>query len=275
MGEVGELWFRGPHVSRGYWNRPEETAAAYLADGWFRSGDLARRDEEGFFYIAGRQKEMLISGGVNVYPAEIESALLQHPGVRDAAVVGVEHPTWGEVGVAFVVPLAPGSAEASASSPSSPSGWRATSCRTRSSPSPSCRGRPTARWSRASSSAATRRSRAGEAHRRRTARPPARSAPGPPVVFANGGMMSFPAWEPVARRSRRPFHPALRFPRPDCSRPASRPPTSPATPTISPRCSTPSAGSRRTWWGPPSAPWSRSPSPRAPGSGCALCCSSR
>ena len=111
-GEVGELWFRGPHVSLGYWRNPEATAAAYVAGGWFRSGDLARRDEEGFFSIAGRAKEMIISGGVNIYPAEIEAVLLQHPGVRDAAVVGLEHPTWGETGIAFVVPVAPGSADA-------------------------------------------------------------------------------------------------------------------------------------------------------------------
>ncbi|MEM8932814.1 MAG: AMP-binding protein, partial [Acidobacteriota bacterium] len=109
--EVGEMWFRGPHVSAGYWHRPEETAAAYQDDGWFRSGDLARRDADGFFFIAGRAKDMIISGGVNIYPAEIESVLLQHPGVRDAAVAGVEHPTWGEVGIAFVVPLTAGSAE--------------------------------------------------------------------------------------------------------------------------------------------------------------------
>lgn len=105
VGEVGELWFRGPHVSSGYWQRPEATAEAYVEGGWFRSGDLARRDAEGFYTIAGRAKEMIISGGVNVYPAEIEAVLLQHPGVRDAAVVGIEHPTWGEAGIAFVVPL--------------------------------------------------------------------------------------------------------------------------------------------------------------------------
>jgi fatty-acyl-CoA synthase len=103
-GEVGELWLRGPHVSRGYWNNPEATAAALDAGGWFHTGDLARRDAEGFHTIAGRKKDMIISGGVNVYPAEIEGELLLHPGVRDAAVVGVPHPTWGEVGVAFVVP---------------------------------------------------------------------------------------------------------------------------------------------------------------------------
>jgi len=111
VGEVGELWFRGPHVSLGYWNRPDATAEAYVEGGWFRSGDLARRDADGYYYVAGRAKEMFISGGVNVYPAEIEAVLLQHPGVRDAAVVGIEHPEWGEVGVAFVVPLAAGSAE--------------------------------------------------------------------------------------------------------------------------------------------------------------------
>jgi fatty-acyl-CoA synthase len=102
-GVVGELWLRGPHVSRGYWNNPAATAAAYDADGWFHTGDLARRDEEGFFTIAGRRKDMIISGGVNIYPAEIEGELLLHPDVRDAAVVGVPHETWGEVGVAFVV----------------------------------------------------------------------------------------------------------------------------------------------------------------------------
>ncbi len=103
VGEVGELWLRGPHVCSGYWNNPEATAAAIDADGWFHTGDLARRDEDGFYYIAGRQKDMLISGGVNVYPAEIEAALLLHPAVQDAAVVGVPDDTWGEIGVAFVV----------------------------------------------------------------------------------------------------------------------------------------------------------------------------
>jgi len=109
VGEVGELLLRGPHVSAGYWANPEATAAAYDREGWFHTGDLARRDEEGFFYIAGRLKEMFISGGVNIYPAEVESALAEHPGVADAAVVGIPHPTWGEVGAAFIVP-APGTA---------------------------------------------------------------------------------------------------------------------------------------------------------------------
>jgi fatty-acyl-CoA synthase len=102
-GEVGELLLRGPHVCRGYWNNPEATAVALDAAGWFHTGDLARKDEEGFHWIAGRRKDMIISGGANVYPAEIEGELVLHPDVRDAAVVGVPHPTWGEAGVAFVV----------------------------------------------------------------------------------------------------------------------------------------------------------------------------
>lgn len=102
-GDVGEMWIRGPHVSKGYWNNESATAEAYTQDGWFRTGDLARRDEDGFFYIAGRRKEMFISGGVNVYPAEIEAELVAHPSVSDAAVVAVPDETWGEVAVAFVV----------------------------------------------------------------------------------------------------------------------------------------------------------------------------
>ncbi|MFP5286661.1 MAG: AMP-binding enzyme, partial [Thermoanaerobaculia bacterium] len=103
-GEVGELLLRGLHVCKGYWNNPEATAAALDSEGWFHTGDLARRDADGFHWIAGRKKDMIISGGVNVYPAEIEGELLLHAAVRDAAVVGSPHPTWGEVGVAFVVP---------------------------------------------------------------------------------------------------------------------------------------------------------------------------
>jgi fatty-acyl-CoA synthase len=104
--EVGELLLRGPHVCLGYWNNPEATAAALDPEGWFHTGDLARRDADGFFTIAGRKKDMFISGAVNVYPAEIEGELLLHPAVKDAAVIGVPDPTWGEVGVGFVVPRA-------------------------------------------------------------------------------------------------------------------------------------------------------------------------
>jgi fatty-acyl-CoA synthase len=102
-GEVGELWLRGPHVSLGYWNDRQATADALDAGGWFHTGDLARKDGEGFHYIAGRKKDLFISGGVNVYPAEIEAALLLHPDVQDAAVIGAAHPVWGEIGVAFIV----------------------------------------------------------------------------------------------------------------------------------------------------------------------------
>ncbi|MEA2336668.1 MAG: fatty-acyl-CoA synthase, partial [Thermoanaerobaculia bacterium] len=103
IGEVGEMWIRGPHVSLGYWNNAEATRAAFDDDGWLHTGDLARRDDEGFFYIAGRKKEMFISGGVNVYPAEIEAELVSHPRVSDAAVVPIADETWGEVAVAFIV----------------------------------------------------------------------------------------------------------------------------------------------------------------------------
>jgi fatty-acyl-CoA synthase len=101
-GAVGELQFAGPGVTPGYWNDPEATRAAFTADGWLRSGDLARRDADGFWYIAGRQKEMFISGGENVYPAEVERVLAAHPAVAEAAVVPAPHPRWGEVGRAFV-----------------------------------------------------------------------------------------------------------------------------------------------------------------------------
>jgi len=104
-GEVGELCFRGPHVSNGYWNNPDATAAAIDRRGWFHTGDMATCDEDGFYTIAGRAKDMFISGGVNVYPAEIENQLLQHPSLADTAVIGAPHETWGEVGVAYVVPV--------------------------------------------------------------------------------------------------------------------------------------------------------------------------
>ena len=102
-GEVGELLIRGPHVCAGYWNRPEESSAAISADGWLRTGDLARRDANGCHWIIGREKDMIKSGGENVYPAEVESVLHEHPAVAEAALIGVADETWGEVGRAFVV----------------------------------------------------------------------------------------------------------------------------------------------------------------------------
>ena len=100
--EVGELFVSGDHVMQGYLNRPEATAEV-LNDGWLRTGDLATRDADGFYYISGRSKEMYISGGENVFPAEVEEVLLDHPRVSEVAVVGVPHPKWGEVGRSFVV----------------------------------------------------------------------------------------------------------------------------------------------------------------------------
>ena len=109
QGEVGELWVRGPNVISGYWRRPEDTEAAFSAGGWFRSGDLARCDADGFVTIVGRRKEMFISGGENVYPAEVEACLVQCSDVVEVAVIGVPDPTWGEVGVAYVVMANPSS----------------------------------------------------------------------------------------------------------------------------------------------------------------------
>jgi long-chain acyl-CoA synthetase len=105
-GDVGEIAIRGENVMKGYWNRPEETAKA-IPDGWFRTGDLARRDADGYYAIVDRKKEMIIRGGYNVYPREIEEALYEHPAVAEAACVGVPHPDLGEE-VAAAVALKPG-----------------------------------------------------------------------------------------------------------------------------------------------------------------------
>lgn len=103
--EVGEIWLRGPSVTPGYWRDPEATRAAF-DDGWLRSGDAARRDADGFYTMVDRWKDMYISGGENVYPAEIEGVLLELPAVEEVAVVGIDDERWGEVGAAYVV-LAP------------------------------------------------------------------------------------------------------------------------------------------------------------------------
>jgi len=102
LGEGDELQVRGPNVFAGYWRNPEATAAAF-EDGWLRTGDVAEMDDEGCYRIRGRLKDMYISGGENVYPAEVEAVLHEHPAVANAAVVGVPDARWGEVGVAFVV----------------------------------------------------------------------------------------------------------------------------------------------------------------------------
>ncbi|MDX2417799.1 MAG: AMP-binding protein, partial [Xanthomonadales bacterium] len=101
-GEPGELLIRGPHIVAGYWKNPVASAET-IRDGWLHTGDVAVCDADGCYSILGRSKEMFISGGENVYPAEIESVLQAHPLVKEAAVVGVPHQTWGEVGRAFLV----------------------------------------------------------------------------------------------------------------------------------------------------------------------------
>ncbi|HEY0752771.1 MAG TPA: long-chain fatty acid--CoA ligase [Ktedonobacteraceae bacterium] len=106
-GEVGELVLAGPHICSGYWGKPEATNEA-RRDGWWHTGDLVRCDEEGYYFIVGRKKEMFISGGENIYPAEVESVLVTHPGVLEVAVIPRPDPRWGEVGVAIVVPRTPG-----------------------------------------------------------------------------------------------------------------------------------------------------------------------
>ena len=106
VGEVGELWARGPQIVRGYWNDPEATAATFV-EGWVRTGDIARLDEEGFCYLVDRAKDIVIRGGENIYSSEVENVLYDHPAVTDAALVGIAHRTLGEEPAA-VVHLAPG-----------------------------------------------------------------------------------------------------------------------------------------------------------------------
>ncbi len=101
QGNVGELLLKGPHIFTGYWDEPEESKRTIERDGWVHTGDLAMQDEQGYYYIVGRKKEMFISGGENVYPVEIEELLFKHPAIDLAAVIGVPDEKWGEVGKAF------------------------------------------------------------------------------------------------------------------------------------------------------------------------------
>lgn len=101
-GEIGELLISGPHLFSGYWRNPEATEEV-ITNGWLHTGDLARRDDEGYFYIVDRKKDMFISGGENVYPFEVESVLYRHPAVGEAAVIGIPHEKWGEAGRAYIV----------------------------------------------------------------------------------------------------------------------------------------------------------------------------
>ncbi len=102
QGEVGELYSNSPYLFNGYWEKPEETAAI-VRDGWVTAGDMARRDEEGYIFLVDRKKDMIISGGVNIYPREIEEVLIRHPAIAECAVVGIEDSYWGEKVKAFLV----------------------------------------------------------------------------------------------------------------------------------------------------------------------------
>jgi malonyl-CoA/methylmalonyl-CoA synthetase len=108
LAESGGIELRGPNVFGGYWGRPEETAASFTDDGWFRTGDVGRHDDDGYLRIVGRARELIITGGLNVYPREVEDVLREHPAVADVAVGGVPDAEWGEVVTAWVVP-SPGS----------------------------------------------------------------------------------------------------------------------------------------------------------------------
>ena len=102
-GEIGNIQVQGPNVFQGYWRMPEKTAEEFTQDGWFKTGDVGQVDARGYVHIVGRSKDLIISGGYNVYPAEVEAAINELPGVAESAVVGVPHPDFGEVGVAVVV----------------------------------------------------------------------------------------------------------------------------------------------------------------------------
>src|SRR5262249_29390786 len=106
LGRVGEVVARGPNVMMGYWKRPDETAST-LRGGWLHTGDMAMADEDGYVYLVDRKKDMIISGGENVYSTEVENVIYQHPSVREAAVIGVPDERWGEA-VTAVVTVRPG-----------------------------------------------------------------------------------------------------------------------------------------------------------------------
>jgi long-chain acyl-CoA synthetase len=112
-GKIGEIAVAGPKIMRGYWNRPEETARG-LRNGWYYSGDIGYRDESGFVYIVDRKKDMIISGGENVYPIDVETVISKHDAVSEVAVIGIPHKKWGEAVVAIVVPRAGASVDADA-----------------------------------------------------------------------------------------------------------------------------------------------------------------
>jgi malonyl-CoA/methylmalonyl-CoA synthetase len=105
-GEIGHIQVRGPNVFGGYWRMPEKTKEEFTADGWFKTGDVGKIDADGYVTIVGRSKDLVITGGYNVYPAEVEGVINELPGVAESAVIGVPHPDFGEGVVAVVVPRA-------------------------------------------------------------------------------------------------------------------------------------------------------------------------
>jgi acyl-CoA synthetase (AMP-forming)/AMP-acid ligase II len=119
----GELLIRGECLFSGYWRDPEGTAAAFTEDGWYRTGDVGRLTADGYLYILDRAKDMIISGGENIYPAEVEAVLARHPAVAEAAVVGRPDPTWGEAVHAVIIPAAPAAGQAGAVSADEIIGW--------------------------------------------------------------------------------------------------------------------------------------------------------
>ncbi len=102
-GEIGDVQLRGPNIFKGYWRQPDKTSASFSADGWFRSGDLGFREKDGYITLCGRSKDLIISGGLNIYPPEVERVLVDHPAVNACAVIGCLDKEWGEKVTAVVV----------------------------------------------------------------------------------------------------------------------------------------------------------------------------
>ena len=144
-GAVGELAIRGPMVMRGYWNQPEETRRAF-AQGWLLTGDAARQDEDGYLYVVDRLKDMIVSGGENVYGAEVEDVLAQHAQVAHCAVIGVAHERWGEAVHAVIVPRPGAAVDAGSLDAHCRRRLAAYKCPKTASSAASCRCRPRAKY---------------------------------------------------------------------------------------------------------------------------------
>src|SRR5205823_12163398 len=106
VGEEGEIMLKGPNIMQGYWNRPNETASIFF-EGWMHTGDIGKMDEDGYFYVIDRYKDLIVASGFNIYPREVEEVLLHHPSIAEAAVIGIPHEYRGET-VAAVIVLKPG-----------------------------------------------------------------------------------------------------------------------------------------------------------------------